>query len=177
MSLSLEPRGNLIEYGIKQEQTDYRCHVCFGEWRIYIYKTADGRKAIESNAYASRSAKQPGVDHITALGYAVPVNHIPGIRGVEIPFWRGHCPVTKDSSTSEKGRAAVRCIQAMLERGLMPISLGSSEVGNQKMQIQGTDIVIYCQLRIQVKCDWDGGFNGTGNLYIQTHELNPLGRH
>ncbi len=48
------------------------------------------------------------------------------------------------------------------------------------MQIRGVDIVVRGQWRIQVKCDYDAGRgkdgSGTGNLFLQVAERNPLKR-
>ena len=172
-------KGNLIDYGIYQEKTDYRCHVCLGEGYLYIYRTDAGIAACESGRYPELPARQPGVDGFTAKGYCVPPLDIEGCDRVRIPDnWldiaRAKAP--QSASTTQKGAIATKLVRAMLRRGRIPVSLGSREVGNQQLQIEGCDIIVSANFRIQVKCDYPGGVGGTGRLYLQTAERNPLKR-
>ena len=53
-------------------------------------------------------------------------------------------------------------------------------VKEMDLQINGVDIVINMNTKIQVKCDYRGGpkaYGGTGNLYLQVRECNPFGKH
>lgn len=54
----------------------------------------------------------------------------------------------------------------------------AEESGDKSVQIAGTDIVVCCKKRIQVKCDSRCGERplGTGNLFLQRAERNPLRR-
>lgn len=167
----------LVDYGILQEVSDYRCHVCFGEGNVYIYRTEAGKKAIASGWYEERSATQEGIEGVTARGYPVPVDEIDGIRCVEIPVvCLRHLPITPKSPTTEKGKIAALTVTFMLRNGLLPLEIGAKDVGDQKMQVEGVDILVNSAFRIQVKCDWNGGRRGTGNLFLQTAECNPLRR-
>lgn len=178
--MSVQPRGNLIDYGICQESSDLRCHVCYGEGYLYVYKTNDGIAACSTGNYPLKPAYQPGVTHATATGYLVPPDDICGCKRVKIPP-RGQQwaldKIDKQSDTGKKGSVTARLVAYMLKHGLIPMPLGSEEVGDQRLQIEGVDILVFCRLRIQVKCDWDGGRDGTGNLFLQMSETNPLGRH
>jgi len=169
---------NLVEYGIYEEKTDYRAHVCFPDGGVYLYRTNDAVDLLSTACYPVKEAHQQGVDFATARGYIVPIPDIPGIRRFEIPGeWLAKLPVSRDSDTSAKGKAAMQVVKAMLKKGKIAFALNSNEVMDRQLQIEGADIIIDCHIRIQVKCDWMGGLSGSGELYIQTHECNPVGRH
>lgn len=171
--------AELKEYGIPHERSDYRCHVCFGEGNVYLFKTVDCVSIIESRAYKQVPAYQPGIKEPTAMGYLVPPADIPGAKPVKIPpdiLTSVLSNINKSSPTTAKGSYASKVVRAMLYRGLLPVSILSYEITERRDQLDGIDLLTK-QIRIQVKCDWDGGVNGTGNLYIQTHEANPLKRH
>lgn len=164
-----------FEYGIMQELSDWRVHVCFGEGFAYLFKTDAGREACDSGTYRKLPAFQPGVDGATAYGYVVPPMDIRGCKRIEIPEGI-QAPSPKDT-TSAKGRAAERCAQEMFRRGLLPIEIETSFITDENVQMQGIDIVVKDRARIEIKCDYAGGVDGTGNLYLQISERNPLGRH
>ena len=169
---------NLVEYGIQTEKTDYRAHVCFVDQGVYLYRTDEALELLSTCEYPIKEAHQTGVDHATARGYIVPIPDIPNIRRFEIPSeWLAKFPVSKDSDTSAKGKAALQIVKAMLKRGKIAFSMSSNDIQDKKLQIEGADIIIDCHIRIQVKCDWPGGLSCSGSLYIQTHECNPKGAH
>ena len=91
--------------------------------------------------------------------------------------------IREDDDTSEKGRKAVGLIAAMLRRGLLPIPGKVQRLVtdiDKPLQIEGQDIIVEfgaATVRIQVKCDYKGGDKsrgGTGFLYLQTAERNPM---
>lgn len=168
----------LHKYGIMNEESDYRIHVCFKPGRAYIFRTDAGRFVCESGEFQTRKAYQSGVNGATANGYIVPPNKIPGCEGVKIPsdiISKINCIET--DSTSVKGDKAVLCAMTMLERGLFHISIKTSFINAKDIQRKGVDLIVVSRTKIEVKCDYNGGPGGTGNLYLQIAERNPLGHH
>lgn len=168
----------LHDYGILNEQSDYRIHVCPLAGKIYSYPTASGIDACLSGKHQKRSATQPGVSYATAEGFCVPIDSIPDIRCVSIPdsyLDRWFANVSRESTTTHKGNMAARLVARMLQTGTLPLPLYGKLVSNMRLQLDGVDILVDCRLRLQVKCDWRGGVgsNCTGNLFLQTAECNP----
>ena len=169
---------DLVDYGIQTEESDYRIHVCFGEGYIYVFQTAEGIEACKSGRYRCVAAHQPGVNYRTAEGYLVPPDDLSTCQRIRIPSdILIHCRCIRKASTSAKGRAAIQTVKAMTVRGLVPVPILADEVTEEDMQVKGVDILMVANVRMQVKCDYDGGISGTGNLYLQVRELNPLGLH
>lgn len=169
--------SELIDYGIYQENSHIRAHVSVSARCVYVFRTQVALSLVESGIYPQRSAYQPGVSGATALGYIVPIADMPDMRRVtwnDVAWWEYFDP---EMSTTEKGALAVRVVQRTLEKGLFPLwlDLVITDAGKE-LDIQGTDILVRGLWRIQVKCDYNAGENGTGNLYIQTAERNPLKR-
>ena len=84
------------------------------------------------------------------------------------------------SDTSIKGQWAVDIVKHSLKLGMVPFKFKVDEITDKDLQIKGKDIIAVNSFSIQVKCDWSAGpkeKGGTGNLYIQTHECNPHGKH
>jgi hypothetical protein len=63
-----------------------------------------------------------------------------------------------------------------LVHGRFPIEFDPKIVEGRGLQIEGMDIIVNCKVKIQVKCDFTGGRKplGSGNLFLQTAECNPL---
>ena len=63
--------------------------------------------------------------------------------------------------------------------GRFPLWVDAAEEDRENIQLKGMDIVLFCRKRIQVKCDYRSGDRplGTGNLFIQKAERNPLKRY
>lgn len=163
-------------HGIINEGSDYRVHVCFGEQHMYIFKTIDGKAACESGKYRLVNARQRGVDFVTATGYIVPPMEITGCKRGKIPdFIIDHLQPNKDDDTSINGRKAEDCVMMMINNEKMRIPSIAYKVTDKQMQLSGVDILV--QAKIEVKCDFLGGVDGTGNLFLQISESNPLGRH
>lgn len=70
----------------------------------------------------------------------------------------------------------MKAVMYALRAGKFPLHdwVDIKSANTKELQISGTDIVLTCNKRIQVKCDWRGG---NPYLYIQTHECNPKGNH
>lgn len=177
----------LVDYGIQNERSDIRVHVCPTVRRVYTYPTSCGIDAINTGKYRARLGYQPGVEYATAKGYLIPPMDIPRCVCLQLPdiAW-GWIAFRREDSTTTKGDKATRLVAVMLKRGMLPIPALGVEVACRDLQISGTDIFVPQgalrdrSIHIQVKCDFDGGsreLGGTGNLFLQVAECNPLGRH
>jgi len=177
--------NNLLhEYGIQTEQSDLRAHVCPLVRRVYVYPTAEGRRALEAGGRRARPAYQPGVVGPTAMGYCVPPFAIRRCVAVEVraQAWEA-VAFSETDDTSAKGQKAVRFVAEMIRAGVFPLPYAVGQLDAdpaRAMQIRGDDIIVdlgATRVHIQVKCDYRGGdvtLGGTGNLYLQVAERNPL---
>jgi len=168
----------LVEYGIREERSDIRAHVSPGTQRVYVFKTADMVLLVDENEYRCVPAYQPGVEGPTAEGLLVPVDDVPDLRTLN---WAGApwADFIETDTTTQKGAMAVDIVKALMQMGRFPLWV-DGHTPSTKMDIEGTDIIVCGQWRIQVKCDWSAGRKkdgGSGNLYIQLKERNPLGLH
>jgi hypothetical protein len=169
----------LVEYGIQNEGSNIRVHVCYVAKYAYEYPTQSGIDAIKNEGLRRATATQPGVDFITARGVLVPPEAIDHCRWYRIPdeILSSH-RISKSMSTSEKGDKAAHIVADMMRGNAMPILCGDGwviVVRQKQLQFDGVDI--RATVKIQVKLDMRGGhkkFGGTGNLFLQTHERNPL---
>jgi hypothetical protein len=95
------------------------------------------------------------------------------------PWWQRF---REDQSSTEKGKHAVDVAIEALRAGKFPLWVyDARETEQTNLQIKGTDLMLTVQWKIQVKCDYWAGRGddgqGTGNLYLQVAELNPLKRY
>jgi hypothetical protein len=169
----------LYNYGIHIENSDIRCHVAPGTKLVFIFQTAAAISILTEN-FPVKEASQPGVDYVTGRGYAVPWDAIPDIRRIRwytVAWWDRF---SRSQSTSEKGRHAVWVATELLRIGRFPLWTLGRDSERLELQIKGTDILMWGKWRIQVKCDYFAGRgdddSGTGNLFLQTAERNPLRR-
>ena len=170
--------GELFEYGILTEASDIRAHVSVVNRAIYVFPTVRGVEAIERERPPLRPAYQDGVTGKTAEGWLVNVEAIADLRSLRFTSWFGWDAMRPTMTTSEKGRAAVACVVAAMKIGRFPFWLDAVEDERENIQIAGTDIVVFCRKKVQVKCDWRCGHKpaGTGNVFLQKAERNPLKR-
>jgi hypothetical protein len=184
--LATNSAPQLFDYGIQNEQSDIRAHVCPLVRRVYVYPTVEGRRAIESGQWPRRSAFQRGVVGHTAEGYCVPPFAIRRCVSVEVrtEAWPA-MDFQESDSTSAKGEKAVRMVAEMIRSGIFPLpyTAGTLDTDPERaLQIRGDDIIVDLgvnRVHVQVKCDYRGGdmaLGGTGNLYLQVAERNPLKR-
>lgn len=168
----------LVDFGIQNEGSDIRAHVCVLARTVYVYPTVCGIKAIESGKYKARPAKQPGYESATAWGYLVPPDEIERCVPVSASKVIMAAMFRQDDSTSIKGEKAVAVVAHLLRIGWFPLPVDPKIILDAEMQIAGTDILVQAKYRIQVKCDYQGGKGMicTGNLYLQTAEINPFKR-
>ena len=169
--------GDLIEYGIHNEESDFRAHVSLATGKVYVFPTGSGRAAIRTGRYTTKEAYQRGYDFPTGLGYLVPPLDIEGCQEVAIPadlLEGANC--RRDESTSSKGHKAMVIVHNMLIRGLIPIALRPALITRKDLQIKGEDITVRGQATIQVKCDYSAGrqeLGGTGYLFLQIADRTP----
>jgi len=178
---------SLVDYGIQTEESDFHIHVGYKTQHIYIFSTKQALLTITQGDYPCKSVYTyiPELHEsiVTAKGYPVPIYDIPGIKEIKIPDDLYHqFPISRNvrMSTGEKGKRAVSIVKEMLKRQLINLPVGITEISEKTMQIQGTDIIITTRLKLQIKCDWLAGmkdFGGSGNVYLQVQECNPLGIH
>lgn len=168
----------LVDYGIIQEKSDIRAHVSVAGKCVYVYPTNAGIEAIRKGSY--RKAPAYTGDIKTAEGYLVPPKDISLCRTIEIPdHIMQKANFDEADTTTQKGDKAVRVVRWLLSTGRFPLWTDSRVIEDHDLQIDGMDIVVRMNTRIQVKCDWRAG-NGqgcTGNLFLQVAECNPYGRH
>ncbi len=172
----------LIEHGIQTERADIRCHVAPGTRLIFVFRTAP-LLSLDLNKYSEGWAGQPGVSYKTARGYKVPIGDIPDLRTIRSQSTAWWEAFDEAQLPQEKGRLAVSIVARLLRVGRFPLWHGDAQ-DSQRLEVQknGTDILLYGKWAIQVKCDFwagpRGAFGrGTGNLFLQTAELNPLKRY
>jgi len=170
----------LVEYGIQTEQSDFRIHVCFLEGAVYLFETRAAKQACDTGLYPKRPAYQTGVNGATAMGYLVPPIAIRGCRRIPVPAEiLAEFPCSVREPTSARGHKAMQVAQSMMHRGLITLPVAPSVIEGKENQIAGKDIQANGKHDVQVKCDYAGGQRpaGTGNLYLQYSERNPLGLH
>lgn len=174
-----ETSAELFEHGIQNENSDVRAHVCPMAKTVYVFRTKFALPIMEK--FREGRASQPGVNgQITGVGRCVPVDAIPDVRKLAYrsrPWWDEFVP---NLSTSVKGKLAIAVVIELLRLGRFPLWIyDGQESDSTKLQILGTDLLVYHKSRIQVKCDLAGGvgIGCTGNLFLQTAERNPLRLH
>lgn len=163
-------RFGLYPYGIFKENSDIRAHVTNG--LIYVFKTSYIIENINSNTWPQTFAYQKNCSLPTAYGYLIKPETILDFRKLVFSSWDKWSVYNNDWNTTEKGKWAVNCITDLLKIGRFPLWLDAKQTEDKKIDIDGTDILLYMNLRIQVKCDYPA--RDTGNVFIQTHERNPL---
>ncbi len=174
--------NELVRYGIQNEESDIRVHVCPNIKRVYVFPTKSGQEAIKkykNNTYGY----QENISHPTAKGKLIPWQKIKNCISIEFrdSAWDAMNFSEKDD-ISDKGKKATRLISEAIKNGLFPIPLIDKCDSSlpKEIEIKGQDIIIYIAsqiINIQVKCDYPGGdkkLGGSGFLYLQTHEINPL---
>lgn len=162
----------LTDYGIKNEGSIARVHVCFQVRQMYSFGTAAAIVAMEG--CQKRLAFQEGI--VTAEGHLVRPRDILGCRQTAIPdVLMEHDPGT-NGELGNKGRAALAVAMQAIRWGMVPLPLVCEEIVSVREQRNGGDICFEAGV-VQVKCDYRGGpemLGGTGHLYIQVAESNPF---
>ena len=168
----------LIDYGIQNEESDIRLHVCVVAKQIWFFATRIGVEAVNSGKYRLVPVYTMGI--LTAEGYIVPPRDLNAeVRWIP-QFWLDEIQFKKSESPSIKGRKATEIAKRLILEGMCPLDLAPKEATEKDMQIKGIDLIVTVNAKIQVKCDYDGGFKengGTGNLFLQVKECNPFNQH
>lgn len=170
----------LVRYGIEEEQSDIRAHVSLPGRRITVFRTADMVALIREREHEERTASQPGVDFATAKGFCVPLDAIRHKHVVTSDSFPWDNWTHSEMDCGEKGIMAVICVKAAILANKFPLWVCGIVNEDKEMDIQGTDMIVTANRRIQVKYDapaYPKSLGGTGNLFIQTHECNPLKIH
>jgi len=169
----------LIHHGIQNEQVDLRFHVSITTKSVYIFEPRHAIAAMQTGLYINVPVFTGNVK--TATGYLIPPESIKNCRRVPIPddlMYRAG--FSKNDSTSMKGAKAEAIVNQMIRLGLISLVLDTVIITDEEMQINGSDIVADLAQSFQVKCDWKAGpkeLGGSGNLFIQDTECNPLRQH
>lgn len=175
------PYNFLTFYGIYQEHSDIRAHVSPVTKMVFAYRTKDMLEVIQQRKFKRREAYQDGVKWPTGYGLLVPYNlavnqkKIVYVLDFANRYWWDNFSGSWD--TARKGKYAVSVIRQIIIEGKFPLWIQPEFKTDVKTDIEGTDILVVGNWRIQVKLDQRAGpreKGGTGNLFIQTHEMNPL---
>lgn len=167
----------LKHYGIQNERSDMRVHVCVESKEAWCYPTSQG--VLVMHNYPTAVAYQDGIK--TGVGHKVPVKAIPFIRLLKTEAsWFDVFPSEQHwFGESQKGNLAVDIVCKIIVNFNFPyLPMGWKTVEDVDLQIKGQDIILGPS-RVQVKCDWRGGRKptGTGNLFLQVEECNPWGKY
>lgn len=167
----------LYEYGIFNEKSHFRAHVAPIAKTVFVFRTNEMIDYLNQNECIEKPAYQKGVNQCTARGRLVPHN----INIVRPIYWHSHDwwkSFDNNDSTTVKGEKAVSVVTALMSAGRFPFWVIPKEIQDVQIDISGTDIIVTGSWKTQVKCDFTAGPKTTpgctGNLYIQTHEVNPL---
>lgn len=166
----------LVNYGIQNEGSHIRAHVCVLAGKVYVYPTTEGVRALETTLQKGRTATQPGMDKPTAYGYAIPIEEIERCVPISAKGIIKTARFALDDTTSAKGAKAVKVVAELLRVGWFPLPVDPQIIEDAEMQIKGADINVRASFKIQVKCDYKGGDGPgcTGRLYLQVAEINPF---
>ena len=166
----------LINYGITEEESNFRIHVFPKSNNLYLILTKELKELIKVKNYKIVSVYTNNI--VTAQGYLVPIkdiNYLPST--LEIPLAQSWNDIKKqigkgDLDNSEKGFIAETVAQWSLI-SFFKIPFDSIKNATKDEQLKGIDFKINAET-FQVKCDYNGGEKGTGNLFIQINECNPF---
>jgi hypothetical protein len=167
-----EVNYDLFKYGIFEEKSDIRAHVTHE--KVYVFKTKILKELLllKGNELPDAKAYQSDYDEPTGYGKLIKPEMIYDMRILQFTSWNEWINYKKEWSTTLKGKWAVKCVVELIRIGRFPFWLEVTQNEDVKIDIQGTDILVVMNQRIQVKCDYP--IFKTGNLFIQTHEKNPF---
>jgi len=173
---------SLYKYGIEEENSHIRAHVSLPGRCITVFRTPDMWALIKTNHYHSVYASQPGVSRETAKGWLVPLEDIDTQWGCVLRTNK-YCWDKWDHekmSLGERGVMAVHCVRTFIIKNHFPLWIHGKVNEDIELDITGTDIIIDIKKHIQVKYDakaYPREEGGSGNLFIQEYESNPLKVH
>lgn len=171
-------RNMLVNYGIQNEHSNIRIHVCPKIEKVYVFATVETNKFISTKNY--KMVKGFNTDgKYSAKGYLVPPMDIPNVRRYDIStILLNTVGFNDDDNEKAKGDKAQDVVYTMLEYNkLFEVFSRPEIIYDEILQRNGCDIIID-GVWIEIKCDYIGGevLSGyprtTGNLFLQTHERN-----
>ncbi len=183
-------KGNtkLIDYGIQTETSDYRVHVGYSSQHIFVFPTKIGKSLYAEIITSQRLQLKriPSFDRygnriVTATGYAVPISDFNKLQEILIPvdIYHKYHILYKGESTTASGQKAVCIVKEMLLKHLIVLPIEVHDVTEKTLQIEGNDIIVKMNLRLQIKSDYLAGrreHGGKGNIFLQDKECNPFRR-
>lgn len=166
----------LYPHGINSELAQWRAHVAIPCRQIFMFPTKKAVELIAKNGYPLTGAYQINISYPTAQGHLIPVRDFgPSLQRTAIPLDIAlPTELQLDQyDTSQKGRLAADVVIRMLQRGIISMStMWECENPTYQQDRSGIDLIICSKILLQIKCDVK--ICKTGNLYIQTAEVNPL---
>jgi len=157
----------MVEYGITTSKAFLWAHVCPLDASIYWYKREDMLTVITN----STSIEIP-----TARGHLVSIhaNRFPKgcIHDADLGYdffdrWSWETAVSDD----EVGAFAEECFSVAVQQRRMMLPVGLKRYEKIEEQREGKDFQCRANYDVEIKADIRGGIWGTGNLFVQTHEL------
>lgn len=157
--------SELFEYGITTSNADVWIHVCPNDLALYWYRRLIMVREAAGGRYQEREI-------VSARGYLVPVGEW-FIQRIEVPQammlrygWQ------EAPSDAKIGRYAEHLVRDCFSVGIMPGFHDLHFLSNKREQQRGVDFEVRPRgYEVEVKADIRGGRAGTGNLFVQTHEL------
>ena len=159
----------MIEYGITTSKAEIWFHVCPNDVAAYWYARSrmvellprlPERKIVSA---AGRLCRLFG--NRTCDGGFIHAIELP------LPWVAGWQSLSSDAAA---GELAERVFEQCVEKRLFQIPARAARLNTRAEQLTGRDYVVRPvreQLAVEVKADFVGGEWGSGNLFIQTHEL------
>ena len=170
-----EMKMELADYGIHTEKSDIRAHVSVVAGKTYVFWTRLAVELCQSGKYTPKPGYQRGISTPTAMGYTIPWYEIPGIVPVGCRSIIEAQKFSEFDNTTVKGQKASKVVEHLIRAGWFPLPAMPIACEDVRIQHSGIDLIVQGSWRIQVKCDYNAGENGTGNLYLQIAERNPFG--
>lgn len=137
----------------------------------YLFMKISEDEALKKFAANKTNARLAGQSFITSTGILAPIASIPNVLEIKISDIASYESFDSSWTTTQKGAWAQNiCVHVMTQNGESPII-----ITDRDRQIAGQDIYLSNSgLYIQCKCDSRGGRwpAGTGNLYLETSEIN-----
>lgn len=176
-------KGNtkLVKYGIEEENTDYRIHVCGLTNICYVFETKKMIDYLKITKQKLREIEVKTYGVVTAKGYLVSIADFLNLGIGKEYFLPSYIWKSIGSNECEKNKGiwAVGIAKRAIEHNVIFFKYIVKEESNVVKQIQGQDLLIVNnEIKAQVKCDYRACLKannsfGTGNLFIQTWECNP----
>jgi hypothetical protein len=157
----------MVEYGITTSEAFIWAHVCHLDASIYWYLRADMLVVLE---------RYPPVEIRSARGHKVRLhgNVFPQgfIHDAELGYeffkrWKW----IEAASDREAGAWAEECFAVAVRERRLTLPMRATRYDNVEDQRKGKDFRCEGKYDVETKADVPGGVWGTGNLFVQTHEL------